>query len=234
MKLICLPYAGGSSAFYREWSDSLPREIVVRPVDFPGHGTRRYHSPLRDMQQLVSTLASELSADFRGPFALFGHSMGASVAFELCLQLRPEHSQYLTKLIVSGRSGPHVKRVRPPIYNLPHDEFILELKRLNGTPEALLQNKEMMELAAPILRADFELMDGYHPKLGKVLDCDVTAIGGDSDEDIDICDLEAWRGVTKGRFDVKLLSGDHFFIHSSREKLMNMLQEILLNPQNSE
>jgi medium-chain acyl-[acyl-carrier-protein] hydrolase len=157
------------------------------------------------------------------PFAIFGHSLGALIGFELVRQLRREQRTCPLQLFVAGRVAPQLPKRRPPIHNLPDNEFLSEIQRYNGIPEEVFHHTELMELALALLRADFTIHDTYTYKAERPLDCPITAFGGAQDGEVTQEHLSAWRAQTARAFSLRMLPGDHFFIHSSRDIL---LQEI--------
>ena len=156
LRLFCFPYAGGGAAAYRPWSNELPSQIDVCAVQLPGRETRLREAPFTRIGPLVETLERALRPYCDLPAAYFGHSMGALIAFELARQQRRLGRPGPVRLFVSGHHGPQLPDPHKPLHRLPKDEFVAELRRLNGTPEVVLQNAEIMELLLPYLRADLE------------------------------------------------------------------------------
>jgi medium-chain acyl-[acyl-carrier-protein] hydrolase len=167
------------------------------------------------LEPLVEALAGALRRYLDRPFAFFGHSMGALVAFELCRRLQREECGRPICLLASGCGAPHVRSAHSAIHALPAAQFSQELRRLNGTPAAVLDDNELMELVLPTLRADFRLCETYEYLSGPPLACPIVALGGLGDDTVSRQDLDAWREQTTGRFRARLLPGDHFFLHSS-------------------
>ncbi len=226
MRLFCFPYAGGGAMLYRRWPDALPPGVEVCPVQLPGRGSRLHEAGIRQMPQLVSAVAEAIDPFLGKPFAFFGHSMGAVVAFELSRLLRRLHGLRPTHLFVSGHSAPQVPNRHERTYDLPESEFIEELRRLNGTPREVLEHPELMELMIPTLRTDFEVCQTYSYAPGPPLDCPITAFVG-SDDEVGYEDQEAWREQTVSHFSLHTLPGDHFFIHASEAHLLRMLSQEL-------
>lgn len=227
LKLFCVPYAGGSARIYRDWPDHLPLGVEVQAVQLPGRGARMAEPPFTSLALLIDDLSAAMRPLLDRPFALFGHSMGAMISFELARQLRRERGAEPAHLFVSGRRAPHLPRTEPITYNLPDDEFIRELARLNGTSREVLEHLELMQLMIPHLKADFALSQCYsyapEPPLGSPL----TAFGGLEEKDITREEMEAWREHTTGAFKVRMFPGDHFFLHSSQSLLLQILSREL-------
>ena len=220
LRLFCFPYAGGSSSVFRKWQDGLPLDVEICPVQPPGRGGRLRETPFTRVGPLVADCAQALMPFFDKPFAFFGHSKGAIVAFELARWLRRMgHSQPVI-LLVSGRRAPQFPDKVSHTYKLPDADFIAELRRLNGTPKEVLEHPEMMALFLPLLRADFELIQTYNYAPEPALACPIAAFGGLGDEVGSGACLEAWREQTTGRFSLHMLPGDHFFLHTARPLLL--------------
>jgi medium-chain acyl-[acyl-carrier-protein] hydrolase len=222
LKVFCFPYAGGSTLMFREWAYLLPSRIQVVPVELPGRRARLNEPPFTRMRPLIDALTEAMLPALDRPFAFFGHSMGAVIAFELARHLRRQHNIEPQKLFVSGRRAPQIPRSEPITYNLPEDEFIKELHRLSGTPREVLEHAELMELLVPLLRADFQFIETYEYVADSPLGCSITAYGGLQDNDVPRELLLPWKEHTS-RFEIRILPGDHFFIHSSQTILLRLL-----------
>jgi medium-chain acyl-[acyl-carrier-protein] hydrolase len=226
LRLFCFPYAGGAAAVFRRWSEGLPRDVEVCPVQFPGRGSRLMEPPFTALAPLVKALAEAIVPKLDKPFALFGHSLGALVCFELARELR-RHGFPPSHLFVSAGRAPHLPRQGTPIYDLEEKAFLKELRRLNGTPEELLSNPELMEIVLPILRADFSIYETYAYSTEAPLDCPITSFGGLQDRRVSQPDLLAWRGETCGTFSLQLFNGDHFFLNTSLPSLLRAISNEL-------
>jgi medium-chain acyl-[acyl-carrier-protein] hydrolase len=157
------------------------------------------------------------------PFVLFGHSMGAIVAFELARKMRRDNNLLPECLMVSGRVAPHVSIPRPPIHALPQAEFVEGLKALNGTPKEVLEDEGLMDLITPLLRADLAVHEAYAYAEEAPLKCDILAFGGLQDSEAGRDAVGAWRTHTEGRFIQRMVPGDHFFISAAQSLFLHML-----------
>jgi medium-chain acyl-[acyl-carrier-protein] hydrolase len=162
------------------------------------------------------------------PFAFFGHSMGAGIAFELSRRLRRLGGIEPTHLFVSGRRAPHMPDADRPLHRLPDAEFIDELRRLNGTPAEVLDHPELMEMMLPLLRADFSVSETYTCEPRPSLSCPLTVFGGTRDHHAGPGTLEGWREHTVGRFDLRMFEGDHFFINTEQTQVLRALDGALV------
>ncbi len=227
LRLFCFPYAGGTAHIYREWAEGLPGDVEVCAVQLPGRGPRVSEPAFTNLLSLADAAAAQLRPHMDRPFAFFGHSMGATIAFELTHRLRQERRPQPEHLFLSGRRGPQVPPTGPPTYDLPEPEFIEEVRRLKGTPREVLEHPELMELMIPLLRADFELIQTYAYTPRPPLDRPLTVFGGLQDYETGRQLLEAWREQTTGPFSLRMLPGDHFFLNSSRPILLEVLAKEL-------
>jgi medium-chain acyl-[acyl-carrier-protein] hydrolase len=227
LRLFCFPYAGGAASVFRTWPDGLPTDVEVCPIQFPGRGTRLMEPPFSQLSLLVETLAEALRPLLDKPFALFGHSLGSLVSFELARQLRAKHQARPVRLFVSAGPAPQIPHRGLPIHDLPEREFAAELLRLNGTPSELLNHQEFMEVVLPSLRADFALYESYRYSPGPPLNCPISTFGGLSDQKVSHNDLEAWRDQTTVSFSIRMFPGDHFFLKTTQALLLRALSQEL-------
>jgi surfactin synthase thioesterase subunit len=218
--MFCLPYAGGGASIYRGWGASLPADVEVCPVQLPGRESRMREAPIVRSGPLTQAIADALQPYMNLPFVFFGHSMGAALGFELARELRRRGQPLPLHLFVSGRRAPQVPAREEPIWDLPEPEFLVKLRELNGTPEEVLQHEELMKLLIPILRADFQVNETYEFTPGEPFDFGISAFGGLGDEDVTRDDVAAWQEHTRGRFRMRMLPGDHFFIHGSKDMVL--------------
>ena len=228
-RLFCFPYAGGSSAIYRPWAKKIHPDIEVVPAVLPGREFRLREPAYTQLEPLVEALTREISPLIDRPFALFGHSMGAMISFELARRLRSERGVEPAHLFISGRRAPQLPETDPEIHNLPEPEFITEVERLNGTPKEVLEHKELMEMLIPMLRSDFSICHKYNYVPGAPLTCSLTAIGGTKDDTADQEKLQGWCAVTTGRCRIRMLAGDHFFINQQHAAILSIIAETLLS-----
>nr|QEO74445.1 thioesterase [uncultured bacterium] len=229
VRLVCLPYAGGGATIYRGWSEILPAEVEVVPVQLPGREWRLKERPLRRMEDVVAALSTEIEPLTDRPFALFGHSMGALIGFELTRALRRRGGAMPQHLFVSGHSAPQrgdLRRDRP-YHAAPDDEFVAMLRAMNGTPPGVLDHPELLELILPALRADFELCERYVCEPDAPLDVPVTALAGIADPLVPPDAVEPWRQQTTAAFSLRVLPGGHFFLNESRDLVLRIVVNAL-------
>lgn len=225
LRLFCFPYAGGTADVYRSWQRWFSPEIDLCLVHLPGRGRRMAEKAFTRIKSLVSALASAIGPEIQVPYALYGHSMGGVISFELARELVRTRGTGPEHLFVSGRRAPQWPNTEPPTYHLPHDQFIAELKRLKGTPEEVLDHPELMELFLGLLRADFEMVDTYDFERGELLSCPITVYCGLSDEHVPAESCRAWNEQTSGVCRTRMLQGDHFFVRNPKSDFVNAFRQ---------
>ncbi|MCB0207836.1 MAG: thioesterase [Anaerolineae bacterium] len=221
LRLICIPYAGGGASIFRTWPAHLPNDVDVWAVRLPGRENRLTETPHSRIAPLIEDLTAMLRPHLTVPYALFGHSLGALISFELACRVRQEHLPSPVHLLVAGRQAPQIPDPDPPIHHLPEAEFIEQVKHYNGIPEAIFQEPELLQLMVPLLRADFAVNEMYRYTPRAPLDCPISAFGGEKDATVPVDDLRAWQVQTTHRFKARLYSGDHFFLRSAEASLLH-------------
>lgn len=217
-RMFCFPYAGGNAQVFRAWQRNFPANVEICPVEFPGRGKRMSERPFTRIKALVTAVADAIFSGSLDPFFFYGHSMGAVISFELARELRRRGSTGPRQLFLSGRRAPTVPDSEGPTFNLPHDEFVAELKRLNGTPPELFNSPEVTELFFPLLRADFEMVDTYTYESEEPLSCPITVYGGLQDEHVSREALGEWEKQTTATYEQRMFPGNHFFIQDPRNE----------------
>jgi surfactin synthase thioesterase subunit len=215
LRLFCFPYAGASALIFRAWSEALPPDIDVCPMQLPGRGTRLMERPFTRISALVEALALALAPLLDKPFAFFGHSLGALISFELTRRIRGQYGVQPVRLFVSAGRAPQVPHRDSPIHSLPEKDFLAELRKLNGTPTEVLDHGELMQIMLPLLRADFAMYETYAYSTEQPLNCPISAFGGRNDHRVSNRDLKAWQAQTTASFCLRIFPGDHFFLRQA-------------------
>ncbi|MFE3599905.1 thioesterase II family protein [Streptomyces sp. NPDC059096] len=216
VRLFCFAHAGGGSTLFLPWRRMLAPDIDVVPIVLPGRERRYHETPYTRMSDLVEDLVPALEPLLDRPYALFGHSMGAMVAYEAAQRLRPAPGM----VFVSGRRVPGGTGVR---HLLGDREFLEVLTGLGGTPSAVLDSPDLANLFLPSLRADFRLVETYQPTSTPPLACPVTALTGDADPEVDPAQMARWADLTAGGFSLHVFPGDHFYLKGLPESLRRTL-----------
>jgi len=226
--LFCLPYAGGSAMrIYGRWHRTLPDFVEVVPVEPAGRGARIAEKPLTSVDAITRDLIDTVARRIDRPYAIFGHSLGALVGFELARRLEYQHGRPATHLFVSGHAAPQLPLPPDNDYLLPDKEFKERLRDLAGTPEEVLAHEELLDLVVPILRADFEAADTYRFRPGPRLGCPLTVYGGQDDPEAQPDTLPRWDAHTSAKTEVRVLPGNHFFLHHEEKTLLDGIAEDL-------
>jgi surfactin synthase thioesterase subunit len=213
---------------YRLWHTELPPTVEVHAVQLPGREVRLHEAPLTRMADVVAGVVEALQPLLDRPFVFFGHSMGALLASEVARALQQRAAPRPRLLMLSARRAPSLPDTEPPIHLLGHDAFVAEMdRRYGGIPKEVMAHRELMELLVPALRADMAVMETHSAALQPLLDVPVHAVGGSDDPRARREQIEAWRELTSGRFDLSIIAGDHFFINSRRAELLALVAERL-------
>jgi medium-chain acyl-[acyl-carrier-protein] hydrolase len=219
-RLACVPYAGGGTAVFRGWR--LP-DVELLAVRLPGRENRTHEAPLRSIAQMAEHVAAELPVGGL-PLALFGHSMGALVAFEAARRLpRGEAGPLL--LIAAGSPSPAVARDTDPLHALDDKQLIARIEEAFGElPAEVKKDRELMQMVLPSLRADLEADETYVYAPGEPLSCPLLVLAG-TDEALDEDALDGWRGQTSGPVTIRHVPGDHFFIRTTPDAVLRLIRD---------
>jgi surfactin synthase thioesterase subunit len=214
LRLFCFPHAGGSAAAFQGWAQQLPLSIAVVPMRQPRAS---------NMAGLVAGLYDTIEPHLGEPFAFFGHSMGAAVAFELARLLRRRRQALPRLLLASGARAPQFRRGHVPPPEPSDAEFVEALRRLEGTPPEVLEDPELLRVILPALREDAAIYRNYIYADEPPLDCPIRAYGGAADPNVTSAHLEAWARQTTAAFAVRLFPGGHFYLRTYREQFLAAL-----------
>jgi surfactin synthase thioesterase subunit len=231
VRLFLFPYAGGSAYIYTHWiklfNDDLNIELVL--VQFPGRASRANELPHQTMASLMSELIEHASYITSCPYILFGHSLGSKISYELACRLKELGLPSPKYIIASGSGAPHLPNESEPIHDLPRSEFISELEQLNGTPQEILSNNELLDFLIPLLRSDFKLAYEYQAKVCRIA-CPIMVLGGVDDVEIKLDQLHAWGELSDIKIILDFIPGDHFFIDYNEslvvEKILSVIEEL--------
>lgn len=226
LRLFCFPYSGGNAVSFAPWQRELDPAIEVCAVQFPGRGARFRDKPYVSFAALIEALGELIREQADGlPFAFFGHSLGALVAFELTRFCRDRNLTMPVHLFASGCNAPpfRSKTRERRLHELEDDELIEALKDFNGTPQEILDNRELMGLVLPAIRADFALGGDYKYRSAPPLDIPLSVLTGLQDKHVQPEGLAGWKDETTREFRLHEFAGDHFFIHAQRGAVLECL-----------
>lgn len=225
MRLFLFPFAGGNANTFLPWQELLGPRLELRIAQFPARGVRLFDPPLADMDELVARLTRTVTGLADRPFAFFGHSLGALVAFEVARQLRRAGRPEPTSLWVSGAEAPQTRAARRPLHELGDAELIAALGEYNGTAADLLDNQELMELVLPGLRADFALNERYVYRPEPPLDLPIHLLLGEKDPYVEAERTAGWSLESSQPVQRRLYPGDHFFLNAHRQSIAALLAD---------
>jgi medium-chain acyl-[acyl-carrier-protein] hydrolase len=222
VRVLCVPDAGGDVTTFRGWGERF-RTADLGIVELPGRGGRIREPLVMSVSQAAYGVAAAVTDLPAYPTVLFGHGLGALIAFETARCLR-DHGWPLLALFVSGRRAPSLPDPLPPVAGLPEAAFVAELRR-NGNiiPDGVLSDPELMELLLPGLRADSRMLDSYQYEAAEPLHCPIVASGGLADPLASRTDLEAWRSETRGRFSAHMFGGGHSYLYAETEAVTSLI-----------
>ncbi|MGX1915693.1 thioesterase II family protein [Streptomyces phaeochromogenes] len=225
--LVCLPHAGGSASRYFALSQRLSAHIDVLAVQYPGRQNRLHEPCLDSVRDLARGVFEDLGPLAAGrPLALFGHSVGAAVAFELARLLENERPAGPRALFVSGRRAPSRGTDRG-VRLLDDAGIIAELQGLRGTDARVLDDPELLQLLLPSVRADYVASETYDAGPDAVVRCDVVALAGDRDVHVEVDEVDGWRDHTTGAFELRVLPGGHFFLDDHEPEIAAVVTDTL-------
>ncbi|GAB2699065.1 thioesterase II family protein [Kitasatospora kifunensis] len=211
IRLLCLPGAGAAAAMYRSWGELLPSEVEVCAVQLPGRGAR-LREPLHTlMDPLADALAEVVLAEPGLPTVIFGHSLGSLIGFELAHRLRDSADHAPLALVAAAHRAPRLGSAALPYHRSTEEELAKVMTALGGTPAEVLARPELLRLALPSIRADFELDYTYRYQERPALSIPISVYGGLGDNSVGQGELDAWRSHTTGAFSLRMLPGNHFF-----------------------
>jgi pyochelin biosynthesis protein PchC len=223
-QLFCFPHAGGSATYYFQFSRDLAPGIEVLAVQYPGRQDRRHEPLIGAIPELADQVADVLASVVVPPFAFFGHSMGAIVAFETALRLRDNLGISPTWFFASGRRAPSTKRPR-----ITYDDatLISEIRQLGGTDPRFFGDEELLMAILPVTRNDFHANQDYSWVQGAPLACPIAVLIGDSDPQCTIEEAAAWSGHSTGDFKQRVFPGGHFFLDQHRADVVDTISVAL-------
>ncbi len=228
LRIFCFPYAGGNVTTYTPWLDFLPKQVELVFVQPPGRGSRLLEPGYNSVTELVNDLLPEIKKYLEEkPYLLFGHSMGARMSYELVKKIITVGIPLPVHFVASGSPAPDHKMKESPMHLSDDAEFIDRLRNLNGTPEEILENSELMALLLPALRKDFELAETYKCAPTDPIDCPITVFRGMDDEWVEEQAAEKWFQFFGSNTHMETFSGGHMFIEQSQHEVVKTLVSII-------
>ncbi|MFC6020949.1 thioesterase II family protein [Plantactinospora solaniradicis] len=226
VRLLCFPHAGGGATSFRKWIDLVPDSVEVIGVQYPGRQNRYREPCIEDMNVLVAEIVAAILREVSGPVALFGHSMGAVVAFEVARRLRTSEPISVLRLFASAGPAPSERRSRG-VHLRDDDGLVAYVRELGGGAD-LLEVEEMRQITLPMVRSDLRLIETYRYAPGEPLSCPITAIAGDRDHTFSAVDARHWAAHTSAGLDIHALPGGHFYLNDQANRLVPLIVERIL------
>ncbi|QFG22428.1 thioesterase II family protein [Actinomadura sp. WMMB 499] len=226
LRLFCFPHGGGGAGVYADWAEALPPTVEPVAVQYPGREDRLGEPVPADMDGLADALTAEIAPLTGGPYALFGHSMGATVAYEVAQRLRARGARPPAHLVASAREAPHDER-GGDVHRRDGAGLRAELARLGGTPPEVLRDPALRAMIFDYVRADYRIIETYRARPLPPLDCPVTMFLGDRDPDLTAAEALGWRRATRARAELRIFAGDHFYLVPQRAAVLAALRQIL-------
>lgn len=220
LRIFCFPHGGGGPQAYKDWAEKLPEDIEVYAINLPGRGNRRSEPFVRSMYHLTESIATALGPFLDKPYAFFGHSVGALVAYETASRIQSAGKLLPMRLYVSAHKAPHEAHEKYPMYTLPDAELIGKICELGLVPDDVLQDTELLDFILPPLKADFEISETYTYQSCPPLPFGITALGGRDDPLLNEVDLLAWESYSTEPLTTRTYSGDHFYTVSRQDELL--------------
>ncbi|MFK4763251.1 thioesterase II family protein [Desulfobaculum sp. SPO524] len=224
--LFCFAHAGGSADIYRQWHSPLAGCVTIYPMELPGRGRRMAEAYCSSVAFAAKMAAQGIAACMpAGEYYIFGHSLGSIVALETVRQLERQGERPPSTLFVSGRYPPHIQQDFKQMHQASTECLLDELRRLGGTPEEVLQNKDFLNELLPVVRDDFRLVETHVSAAGPPVTCPICVYCGDSDQDSPCHLLGRWEELTTGACSVKLFPGGHFYLYEAENNVPGVLAQ---------
>lgn len=228
LKLFCVPYAGGSAMAYARWRKYLSSSIDLCPIEMAGRGSRDAVPFNTNFNETVDDLYEMIKDKIEYPYAIFGHSMGCWLAYELYQKIISMGHKEPVHIFLSGNAAPHVKKYEKLSQDLSDAEFKEEILKLGGTRKEVFANKQLFNVYLPILRADYRVLESYQYKGKRQINCNVTVFSGTNDE-FSQEDIKTWEDYTHYFFSVYTFEGGHFFINEKTQEVVKVINNILVD-----
>jgi medium-chain acyl-[acyl-carrier-protein] hydrolase len=229
LRLVCFPFAGGGASAFRSWVPALAGDgVEVWPVQLPGRENRTAEEPYDDLGALTRRLVDEFAPALDGlPYALFGHSFGARLAFEFAQEARRRGIAGPVRLFASGHRPPHVPDREPPVHSLPKDRLVRKLIQYGGTSPAVFADPDLLALVMRPLMADLKLIEGRKWIPVTALDCPITVLYGTADTSVDRTEVQRWAELSAGPFELHAIDGPHLFVMSETPAVWEIVRRHL-------
>lgn len=227
MILFCLPYAGGSGTIYYKWRNYISPFIDLYPIELKGRGKRFRETFYENLKDAVDDIFNEIQNKMYDDYAIYGHSMGSVLAYELYYKIDKMGAKKPKHIFFSGHRAPSVIGEKEKIYALPNCDFMNKIIEFGGIPEELINNKELLEIYIPIIRNDFKILETYvYKERTNKIECNISILNGKQDS-ISLYDITAWKKHTSKKCSIYNFEGNHFFINNSIKNITSIINNTL-------
>ncbi|MFF1924531.1 thioesterase II family protein [Streptomyces sp. NPDC058221] len=223
VRLLCLPHAGGAASYYVPVAAALAPAADVLAVQYPGRQDRRSEEPLGDLRELADRVADAVDDGDDRPLAVFGHSMGAVLGYEVALRLE-EAGRGPVRLFVSGRRAPSAHRPSEEMHKRTDSALLEGVRRLSGTDAQVLDDEELVRMVLPAIRADYRAVETYELRPGDRVRCPVTVLTGDGDPMTTVEEARAWSVHSEGATDLHVFPGGHFYLNDRSADVLAVIR----------
>jgi medium-chain acyl-[acyl-carrier-protein] hydrolase len=227
LRLFCFAHAGGSAAVYRPWVFGAADWLDVIPLEYSGRGTRLGEPLVCELRGIAQLAAAALQQHARAPFALFGHSMGGLVAFEVARMLEHDYGCYPRHVLVAAAGSPRTQPVSEPLHTRSDEALLQHLRLLGGLSDDVANDADLMRRALPIVRADLHALETYVSHDPQPIAASISAPAGSADASFKPSRLAAWSAFTRGAFCTSVFPGGHFFVNTSSALVLHRIHDTL-------
>ncbi|EOO16134.1 MULTISPECIES: thioesterase II family protein [Bacillus] len=233
IKLFCLPFAGGSASIYMKWRPHLHPMIELIPIEIASRGARFNDDHYGSFDACIEDVLNQIkNYGIDTPYAIFGHSMGASISFEVTRKLELKYNSLPIRLFLSGRRSPQSARPFKQMHLLSDDEFIVELRKLGGTAEEILADSSLSEVFFPIIRADYEMLSSYKfQPPSQPINVAFSILNGKAD-DLYPQEITGWQALTTSKCEYLFFEGGHFYIEEKYKDVVSHVNSALITIEN--
>ncbi|MEK3791128.1 alpha/beta fold hydrolase [Paenibacillus sp. FSL R7-0204] len=229
-RIFCLPYAGGMAEIYYPWLNVLPEEFELVAVQYPGHVPGTGDELYTCLNSLAEEIANEISAFSDKKYIIFGHSMGALIAYEVTKRLAGKKVRQPEHLFIAARTPPNLPVVAPMIHKMSDSEIIQIARAFNALPEEVLQNEDILQMIIPTLKADFEMIGTWkHDHNAPPLNVPLCAFTGMFDSLGVPEQMKEWSNYTSNSFRMITMPEKHYFILNPavQEDIIHIIQDCI-------
>ncbi|WP_067651185.1 thioesterase II family protein [Nocardia harenae] len=228
--LYCLPHAGAGASAYLPWRRQLAPGVDVVPLQPPGREIRLREKPFEHIDHLLDDLVAAMDGHWREPFAVYGHSLGALLAYELTRRLLVSRGPRPVRLLISGRRAPHLPSRLPPLRTAPESTVLDVVRALGGTPDEILGDDRMRRSVLALMRADLSVDQSYRYQPGPPLALPITVFGGSGDTHVLPAELLQWSEYGVAGVDIRMIPGGHFFPITHQDAVIGHIRHSLGSP----